>query len=87
MQSLYNAKFLIYRTVISDYKETILQRNYRKMTILWSFSYNFFVKFIFWSFPIISFLNSMVKKIGSHNMTMLNQNMGYNKVCYKGTAL
>ena len=26
------------------YKETILQRNYRKMTIKWSFSYNFFVK-------------------------------------------
>ena len=27
------------------YKDTILQRNYRKMTILWSFSYNSFVKF------------------------------------------
>ena len=26
-------------------KGTISQRNYRKMTILWSFSYNFFVKF------------------------------------------
>ena len=26
------------------YTETILQRNYRKMTILWSFSYNSFVK-------------------------------------------
>ena len=33
--------------VISElcYKETILQRNYRKMTIKWSFSYNSFVKF------------------------------------------
>ena len=33
--------------VISEscYKGTILQRNYRKMTILWSFSYNSFVKF------------------------------------------
>ena len=33
--------------VISDpcYKGTILQRNYRKMTIKWSFSYNSFVKF------------------------------------------
>ena len=28
------------------YKRTILQRNDKKMTILWSFSYNFFVKFI-----------------------------------------
>ena len=26
------------------YKRTILQRNYRKMTIKWSFSYNSFVK-------------------------------------------
>ena len=33
--------------VISEpcYKGTILQRNYRKMTIKWSFSYNSFVKF------------------------------------------
>ena len=33
--------------VISElcYKGTILQRNYRKMTIPWSFSYNSFVKF------------------------------------------
>ena len=32
--------------VISEpcYKGAILQRNYRKMTILWSFSYNSFVK-------------------------------------------
>ena len=27
------------------YKGTVLQRNYRKMTILWSFSYNSFLKF------------------------------------------
>ena len=27
------------------YKETILQRNYGKMTILWPFSSNSFVKF------------------------------------------
>ena len=34
-------------SVISEscYKGTILQRNYRKMTILWSFSYNTFLKF------------------------------------------
>ena len=33
--------------VISEpcYKGMILQRNYRKMTILWSFSYDPFVKF------------------------------------------
>ena len=28
------------------YKLTILRRNYRKMTILWSCSFNFFVKFL-----------------------------------------
>ena len=33
--------------VISEscYKGTILQKNYRKMTISWSVSFNFFVKF------------------------------------------
>ena len=29
----------------SCYKGTILQRNYKKMTILWSFSYNSLIKF------------------------------------------
>ena len=29
----------------SGYKGTILQRNHKKMTILWSFSYKSFVKF------------------------------------------
>ena len=40
--------FWVYEwTVISEpcYKETILQKNYRKMTIIWSFSYNSIVKF------------------------------------------
>ena len=37
-------------------KGTIFQRNYRKMTIQWSFSHNSFVKFY-------------SKKIGSRNMT------------------
>ena len=34
-------------TVISElcYRGKILQRNYKKMTILWSFSYTSFVKF------------------------------------------
>ena len=33
--------------IISEpcYKGTLLQRKYRKMTISWSFSYNFFIKF------------------------------------------
>ena len=30
----------------SSYKRATLQRSYRKMTILWSFSYNSFVKFL-----------------------------------------
>ena len=47
--------------VISEsfYKGTNLQRNCRKMTILWSFSYNTFLKF------------HGNKKFGSHNMTVL----------------
>ena len=44
VQSLYNTIFGVHRMdhVISEpcYDGTILQRNYRKMTILWSFSYN-----------------------------------------------
>ena len=44
----------------SCYKGTILQRNYRTMTILWSFSYNSFVKF-------------HGTKLGSHSMTVLYQ--------------
>ena len=62
--------------VISEscYKQTILQSNYRKMIILWSFSYNSFVK-----------LNG--KKMRGHNITMLYPNLCYNEVCYKGTAL
>ena len=43
------------------YKGTILLRNYRKMTMLWSFSYNSFVKFC-------------GKIFGSHNMTVLYPN-------------
>ena len=56
------------------YKGTISQRNYRKMTIQWSFSYDSFVKF-------------HAKKFGSHNITVLYPNLCYNKVCYKGTIL
>ena len=50
---------IIMNQVINElcYKGTILQRNYRKMTISWSWSFscNFFVKFY-------------CKKFGSHNM-------------------
>ena len=56
----------------SSYKGTILQRHYRKMTILWSYSYNSFVK------------HHGEKQYGSHNMTPLYQNMCYKEVCYKG---
>ena len=56
------------------YKGTILLRYYGNITILWSFSYNSFVK-----------LHG--KKFGSHNMTLLYPNLCYNEVCYKGTAL
>ena len=45
------------------------------MTILWSFSYNFFVKF---------YGKNLGATIWS---TMLYPNLCYNDVCYKGTAL
>ena len=64
--------------VISEpcYNETILQRNYRKMTISWSFPYNPFVKF-------------HNEKIGSHNVTVLKfySYLCYNEMCYNGAAL
>ena len=56
----------------SCYKGTILQRNYRKMTVIWSFSYNSFVKF-------------HGKKIGSHYMARFFLNPCNNEVCYKGS--
>ena len=37
----------------------IIQRNYKKMTMKWSFSYNFYGNF----FLIISLYNSLVRKI------------------------
>ena len=49
VQSHFNAIFLsigMDHVIIEPYyKRTISQRNYRKMTISWSFSYNFFLKF------------------------------------------
>ena len=55
--------------VISElfYNGAIIQRNYRKMTILWSFSYYSFVKF-------------HSKKFGSHTTTVFYPNPCYNEV-------
>ena len=55
-------------------KGTILLRNYRKMTISWSFFYNSFVKFY-------------VETFGSRNMTLLCPNLCYNEVLCNGNAL
>ena len=52
---------------------TILQRNYRNITNLWSFSNKYFVKF-------------HVKNIGS-NMIVLYLNIWYNQMSYKRIAL
>ena len=61
--------------VISElsYEGTILQRNNRKMTMEWSFSYNFLVKFNY-------------EKFGNSNMTVLYPNLHFNEACYKGAA-
>ena len=66
--------FGVYRnvTIESCFVRTILQRNYRKMTIKWSFSYNFFVKF-----------HGEKNWESQHDYP----NLCYNEVCYKGTAL
>ena len=78
VQSLYNTIFgsIGLHHVISElcYKGTILQRKYRKMTILWSFFYN-------------SFLIFHDLKFGNHNMTVFYPNPCFFKVYYKGTAL
>ena len=78
VQSLYNTifGFIGLHHLISElcYKGTILQRKYRKMTILWSFFYN-------------SFLIFHDLKFGNHNMTVFYPNPCFFKVYYKGTAL
>ena len=51
-----------------------MQRNCRKLTILWSLFYNSFVKFY-------------GTKFGTHNITMLCPNLVYDEVCYEGTVL
>ena len=51
----------------SSYRGTILQRNYRKMAILWSFSCNSFVKFH----------GKYIGGLVSHNMTVLYPNQFY----------
>ena len=52
----------------SYYKGTIIQRNYRKTNMTWSFSYNSFVKF-------------HGKKNGRHIMAVLYPNLYYSEVC------
>ena len=59
---------------VSCYKGTILQKNYRKMTILWSFSYNSFVKF-----------NG--KNIWEPQHDCVITSSYYNQVCYVGAVL
>ena len=55
VQSLYNNTVLGVHSnrICLKFKETILQKNYRKMTILWSFAYNSFFK------------NSLVKNLAA----------------------
>ena len=50
------------------FKETILQRRYKKMTIKWSFSYN-------------SLYNFRVKRNRSHNMTVFGVRVHRNGLC------
>ena len=57
------------------YEGTILQRNYRKMTISWSFFYNSFVKFLH------------IKNIWEPQHDLLYPNLCYNEACFKGTGL
>ena len=74
-------------SVVSEfsYTRTILQRNYRKMTIypLYKKCFFFYNSFGNGHFPIIPLYNSMAK-FESHRMTMLYPNPCYNEVCYKG---
>ena len=76
VHSLYNPLFEVNRNdlVISElcYQRTILHRNYRKRTLL--FSYNSFVKLY-------------GKTFRSHNMSVLYDYPCYNEVHYKGSAL
>ena len=69
MQSLYNPLFRLHRNglcyKLSElcYKGTIIRRYNRKMTILWPFSYNSFLKF-HWE-----------KCFGSHSVTYIQSSV------------
>ena len=54
--------------------ETILLKNYRKLSMKWSFSYN-------------SLVTLHGKKTRSHNITVLYPYLCYIEACYKGTTL
>ena len=58
------------------HKGTILKRNYRKTTIQWSFSYNFFEKF-----------HGKRNLEATTFKSVLYPNPYYNEVCYKVTVL
>ena len=46
IQSLYNTTFGVHRNGLSEsYEGVVLQRSYRKITILWPFSHSSFLKF------------------------------------------
>ena len=64
-----------YKRIVLKKDKLILQRNYSKMTILWSFSYNFFVKFHGKKFGIESQHDGVYS------------NLCYNKACYVGREL
>ena len=71
VQSLYKATFCVHRNV-----PCYNVKFYKGIIIKWPFHGHF---------PIIPLYNSMVKKYGSHNMTVLYPNPCYNEVC--GAAL
>ena len=56
----------------------ILQGNYRKMTIIWSFSYNFLVKLL-WSFSY----NFLVKLLWSFSYNAIVKLSLYNMIYFK----
>ena len=85
VQSLYNTMFEVHRNApcykwILLYRDN-LERNYMKMTILWSFSYNSFVKFVLKSLEALeclrcciyeySLVKFVLKRFRSHKMSVL----------------
>ena len=59
-------------------KGTILQKNYRKMTIKWSFLYNSIVKFHGKKYLEATNVKFHGKKCGRHKITVVHSNLCYN---------